>query len=79
MAKKVKSIHFNDELPEEKEMLKFVSRRNFSRYMKKLIKQDMAERLAAKSAKSLEKLQQENEPSSDTPAPVKKNRYENYR
>jgi hypothetical protein len=76
MAKKVKSISFNDTLPEEKEMLKFVSRRNFSRYVKKLIKQDMGDRMSLKSSK---KLQQEQEPSSETPTSPKKNLYQHYR
>lgn len=71
MAKKVKSISFNDAVPGEKEILKFVSRRNFSRYVKKLIKQDMAVKMAAKSSEKIT--------SSETPAAVKKNRYENYR
>jgi hypothetical protein len=71
LAKKVKSISFNDEVQEEKEILKFVSRRNFSRYVKTLIKQDMAAKMAAKSSEKLI--------SSETPTPVKKNRYENYR
>jgi hypothetical protein len=71
LAKKVKSISFNDAVPEEKEILKFVSRRNFSRYVKKLIKQDMAVKMAAKSSEKII--------SSETPAAVKKNRYENYR
>ena len=76
MVKKVKSISFNDTLPEEKEMLKFVSRRNFSRYMKKLIKQDMADRMSQKSS---EILQQEQEPSSKNPTSMKKNLYQHYR
>jgi hypothetical protein len=76
MTKKVKSISFNDTLPEEKEMLKFVSRRNFSRYVKKLIKQDMADRMSQKSSK---KIQQEQEPSFETPTSPKKNLYQHYR
>lgn len=73
MAKKVKSISFNDDLTEEKEMLKFVSRRNFSKYVKKLIKQDMSAKMSAKSS---EKLQQES--SSETPTVPKKNPYQHY-
>jgi hypothetical protein len=76
MAKKVKSISFNDDNTEEKEMLKFVSRRNFSKYVKKLIKQDMADRISQKSSNNL---QQEQEPSSETLTSVKKNLYQHYR
>lgn len=39
--KKVKSISFNDSNPIENEMLKFIGRRNFSSYVKKMIKEDM--------------------------------------
>lgn len=74
MAKKVKSISFNDEVAEEKEILKFVARRNFSKYIKKLIKQDMAEKMAAKSSKEIEQ-----DTSSVNSDPVKKNPYQNYR
>ncbi|MCM3569844.1 hypothetical protein [Neobacillus mesonae] len=72
MAKKVKSVAFNDEVAEEKEILKHVSRRNFSKYVKQLIKQDMA-------AKSSEKIQIEQETSPKTLTSSKKNRYKNYR
>lgn len=41
MAKKVKSISFNDSNKEECEMLKFIGRRNFSKYVKDLIRNDM--------------------------------------
>jgi hypothetical protein len=82
LAKKVKSVSFNDEVAEEKEILKFVSRRNFSKYVKHLIKQDMVAKLAEKSSKKLQ-LEQETyqEPSSDfkTPTSPKKNLYEHYR
>lgn len=44
--KKVKSISFNDEIAEEKEMLKHFRRRNFSKYVKKLIREDIARKKA---------------------------------
>lgn len=40
MAKKVKSVSFNDNNNEEKEMLKYIGRRNFSKYIKGLIRND---------------------------------------
>ena len=76
MAKKVKSISFNDDLPEENDILKFVARRNFSKYVKKLIMQDMTTKMAAKSSQKIEQESPLEAPVSDS---VKKNRYENYR
>ena len=40
MAKKVKSVSFNDNNKEEKEMLKYIGRRNFSKYIKGLLRND---------------------------------------
>jgi hypothetical protein len=41
MTKKVKSISFNDNNQEEKEMLQHIGKRNFSKYVKDLIHNDM--------------------------------------
>ncbi|WP_227940415.1 hypothetical protein [Alkalihalobacillus deserti] len=41
MTKKVKSISFNDKNTDEKEMIKHIGRKNFSKYIKGLIRDDM--------------------------------------
>jgi hypothetical protein len=62
--KKVKSVCFNTQKENEKVMLKFVSRKNFSKYVKKLIQQDMLHKQSLKS--------QENTPPEPEP-PTEKN------
>jgi hypothetical protein len=37
---KVKSVHFNIKREEDKALLKAIARKNFSKYVKKLIKED---------------------------------------
>ena len=44
MTKTVKSVSFNDKNEKDKQMLKHISRRNFSGYVKKLIEQDIKTR-----------------------------------
>ncbi|MGZ4161942.1 MAG: hypothetical protein ACXVNF_14260 [Neobacillus sp.] len=39
---KVKSVHFNTNKPDDALMLKSIGRKNFSRYVKKLIKEDIS-------------------------------------
>ena len=41
MTKKVKSVSFNDKNLKEKEMIKHIGRKNFSKYIKGLISDDM--------------------------------------
>jgi hypothetical protein len=48
VTKKVKSISLNDKNAEEKEMIKHLGKRNFSRYVKGLIREDMKRRAAEK-------------------------------
>jgi hypothetical protein len=49
VTKKVKSISLNDKNAEEKEMIKHLGRKNFSKYIKGLIREDMKKRAADKS------------------------------
>jgi hypothetical protein len=48
VAKKVKSISLNDKNLEEREMIKHLGRKNFSKYVKGLIREDMKRRAAEK-------------------------------
>jgi hypothetical protein len=49
VAKKVKSISLNDKNVEEKEMIKHLGRKNFSKYVKRLIREDMKKKAAEKN------------------------------
>lgn len=57
--KRVKSISFNDNNAEEKEMLKFVRRRNFSKYVKTLIRADMQRKQQEKTEVKKDKPKEE--------------------
>jgi hypothetical protein len=48
VTKKVKSISLNDKNAEEKEMIKHLGRKNFSKYVKGLIRDDMKRRASEK-------------------------------
>jgi hypothetical protein len=48
VTKKVKSISLNDKNAEEKEIIKHLGKRNFSKYVKGLIREDMKRRAAEK-------------------------------
>jgi hypothetical protein len=48
VTKKVKSISLNDKNVDEKEMIKHLGKRNFSKYVKGLIREDMRRRAAEK-------------------------------
>ena len=48
--KKIKSISFNENNPEEKAMLRYFSRRNFSKYVKELIREDLKKKAAEKKS-----------------------------
>jgi hypothetical protein len=48
VTKKVKSISLNDKNAEEKEMIKHLGRKNFSKYVKGLIREDMKKKAAEK-------------------------------
>jgi hypothetical protein len=48
VTKKVKSISLNDKNAEEKEMIKHLGRKNFSKYVKGLIRDDMKRKASEK-------------------------------
>jgi hypothetical protein len=54
VAKKVKSISLNDKNAEEKEMIKHLGRKNFSKYVKGLIREDMKRRATEKGCAAAE-------------------------
>jgi hypothetical protein len=62
MARKTaKSVSFNLDKKEEQMMWKYVSRRNFSRYVKKLILEDMNRKQAEKTVEKAKKEQPKKE------------------
>jgi len=49
---KVKSVHFNTKREEDSQLLKGIGRRNFSKYVKQLIKEDQKKKELPKQLKS---------------------------
>jgi hypothetical protein len=49
VSKKVKSISLNDKNAEEKEMIKHLGKKNFSKYVKRLIREDMKKKAAERN------------------------------
>jgi hypothetical protein len=50
--KRVKSVAFNLDLEDEKRLFKFISRRNFSGYVKQLITKDLEKRIKQKRSQN---------------------------
>lgn len=72
--KRVKSVAFNVKNPEEKNLFKYISRRNFSGYVKRLIAEDIKRKEAIKKPQNDAKRPQQNRTSSQhSPQPFRPN------
>jgi hypothetical protein len=70
--KRVKSVAFNVKNPEEKDLWKHVSRRNFSGYVKRLIAEDIKRKEAIKQPQNdAKKPQQVRTSSQQSPRPFR--------
>lgn len=63
---KVKSVHFNVKNEEEKKMLKSIGKKNFSKYVKQLIKEDVRKKELSKQQPIIKKGGIKYIPSKDT-------------
>lgn len=52
---KVKSVHFNIKNEDEKKMLKSIGKKNFSKYVKQLIKEDVRKKELSKQQPIIKK------------------------